>query len=352
MRRTRAYTSRLAGLLFFLAFFHLFAFPQQSGQDIPRVRARLDTTGMLIGDQIHYHLEAWVPGNSEVVFPVLNDTLTWGVEVLEISPTDSQRLDHELMHYRNRYLITSFDSGFHFIPSLPVVVRYPSRTDTLFTQSLPLEVNTLPPDTSVVLYDIKSPYGAPISLSELLPYIGAGIILALLGFLAVYYLRRRKKREKGEEQEIVPPEAAHIIAIRELRALEKDRLWQQGKVKEYHIRLTEILRNYLERRYGIPALEQTTGEIMDALDARSGISQISHEDLREILVLADLVKFARVIPEPDENRMVLTRAIRFVQDTIAVDVHEEDENVNGLETGETGRKAALPASGEGKEVIR
>ncbi|HDR89755.1 MAG TPA: hypothetical protein ENN63_09050 [Bacteroidetes bacterium] len=352
MRYKRPHSFWLTGLLLLPAFLHGLAFPQENRQDIPRVRARLDTTCILIGDQIRYHVEAWVPANSRVVFPALNDSLTRGVEVLEIFPSDSQRLDHDAMHYRSRYLITSFDSGFHFIPSQPVVVMHTSRTDTLFTRSLPLEVKTLPPDSSVVLYDIKSPYGVPLTLRELLPYIGAGIILVLLGFLVLQFLRRRKKRETGEEQEVIPPEAAHIIAIRELKALEKDRLWQQGKVKEYHTRLTEILRNYLECRYGIPALEQTTGEIMDALDTRSGISQRNSEDLREILVLADLVKFARVIPEPDENRMVFARAIRFVQETIAVDVHEEDENVHGLETGETGGKAALPASGEGKEVMR
>lgn len=352
MRKKQPQIFWLTGLLLLPVFLHGYAFPQENRQDIPRVRARLDTTCILIGDQIGYHVEAWVPAGSKVMFPVLNDSLTWGLEVLEISPPDSQRLDPDAMHYRSRYLITSFDSGFHFIPSQPVVVMHPTRTDTLYTRSLSLEVKTLPPDSSVVLYDIKSPYGAPLALRELFPYIGAGIILVLLGFLVIHFLRRRKKRQTGEAQEVIPPESAHLIAIRELKALEKDRLWQQGKVKEYHTRLTEILRNYLERRYRIPALEQTTAEIMDALNTWSGISQRSSEDLREILVLADLVKFARVIPEPDENRMAFARALRFVQDTIAVDVHEEEKDVDGLEAGATGSKAALPVSGEGKEVTR
>ncbi len=307
---------------------------------VPSVSALLDTSRILIGDQIHFSLEVLAPRGASVQFPALTDTLTHGVEILETLPVDSQQVEKDILLYRSRYLVTSFDSGFHFFPAYPVVVSGSRGNDTLFSNSLSLEVLTIPPDSSVTIYDIKMPYRAPLTFREMLPWIGAGLAAVLLAIFVIRYFKRRKRGTAGPGKKIFPSEPAHVIAIRELEALEKEKLWQQGLVKVYHTRITEILRNYLERRYHIPALEQTTREIMDQLEYLGGVPSGSRNELQQILVLADLVKFAKFVPAPEENMLSMTRSIRFVQDTLAIDVRagtgeeQADEAAPGILTGQ------------------
>jgi len=116
---------------------------------------------------------------------------------------------------------------------------------------------------------------------------------------------------------------AHIIALQELDKLKGDQLWQHDKVKEYYTRMTDVLRVYIEDRFKVPAMEQTTFEILSDFKAnKSLIDAESYNGLKDILELADLVKFAKLTPLPDDNHQSLNSAYLFVQYTKIEEVVE------------------------------
>ena len=124
-----------------------------------------------------------------------------------------------------------------------------------------------------------------------------------------------------------PQEPAHVIALRELDRLREEKLWQRSEFKTYYTRLTEIIRQYIERRYGIPAMEMTSYEILDAWKLEEQPEEDLAAQLNRLLNLADLVKFAKEKPLASDNEENLERAYEFVKRTVHVVKTEEVENV-------------------------
>jgi hypothetical protein len=216
-----------------------------------------------------------------------------------------------------RFLVTSFDSGFYNIPSLRFYYRQLPDTTIRFEQTKPLflNVHSLAVDTTQAIKPIKGPIKVPLSFREILPWLllAIGIILAILAIL--YYLKKRKKAEPVFQLRPRIELPAYQIALNEFEQLRLKKLWQQGKVKEYFTELTDILRVYLERRFSLMAMEMTSDEIMEALYTHKEIERNSYEDLKKILFMADLVKFAKMQPLPQENESTLSDAVSFVKMT-------------------------------------
>ena len=138
---------------------------------------------------------------------------------------------------------------------------------------------------------------------------------------------QKRKRKVLPIEEFVPKIPPHEIALEKLKKLEEEKLWQKGEVKLFHSNTTEIIREYIEQRFSIPALESTTDEILDnfkKVDLNGELKNI----LREMLVLADLVKFAKAKPLPDENEKTLQWAYQFVRETIENKIKEEKIAMN------------------------
>lgn len=290
------------------------------------VRAWTDTNNVLIGDQLKLTLEAISDKKTNIVLPIVPDTLG-KIEVLSRSRIDT--LDSNgIYSLRQNFIITSFDTGWHPVPSLIVMYAkkempdlYPLSTDTLF-----LKFNTVPVDTAQAIKDIKPPLDEPISWEEYLLYFIIAVAIIGLGFLG-YYLWKRFKKKKEIPLEYDPKIPPHIIALESLRQLDSEKLWQKGKVKLYHIRLTEIIRLYIERRYMIPALEMITPDIIQGMNEGS-IEEELVSFMKKVFETADLVKFAKFQPLPDENSLVMAYAVEFVNRSIPAsdDVlkHEEE----------------------------
>ena len=218
-------------------------------------------------------------------------------------------------------------------------------------------VHTVPVDTTI--YDVKTPINLPLSFLEVFPFILGGIIILVAAGFLVWYIRRRKTN-KPIFRAAMPEEPAHIIAYRELRELKDQKLWQKNEFKEYYSRLTEIIRRYMQRRYGIPAMEMTSYEILDAWD-RSGEARTElAAELGILLNLADLVKFAKQKPVASENEENMERAFDFVDRT----KYEKPENPDAMkadaqagdkaggETGGTAQKARRTEKSESPETAR
>jgi hypothetical protein len=145
-------------------------------------------------------------------------------------------------------------------------------------------------------------------------------ILGILGFLTclavgLYLFARRKPKAQVKQEIPRITEPAHVVALRGLDALKAKSLWQNGQVKSYHSELSEVIRTYIENRYNVHALEQTTREILRDLSPLLGQKDHYYE-LQHLLELADAVKFAKHQPDALENERVLQQGYRFVESTM------------------------------------
>lgn len=282
-----------------------------------KATASIDSTNILLGDQVKLFLEIDHPKTVEVTFPNVPDTLIKYIEVLDRSEIDTFESNEETFQKQiQSFLITSFESGSYRIPPFWFKIDLDGRLDSIPTNGVTLNVHTMAIDTTRGPTDIKYPYDAPVTLKEVIPYIlGAILILAILFFI-FYAIKRKKNNKPIFVIPRKPKEPAHIIALRELDRIKQEKLWQQGKTKQFYSEVTETLRKYIEDRYGIPAMEQTSDETLDSFKYRRDLlKEKTFENLSRILKLADLVKFAKYRTTPDDDNMTLVNAYFFVNDT-------------------------------------
>lgn len=274
-----------------------------------------DTQSILIGEPISLTLTVKGQSGAQVGFPNLTDALS-GFELLEMQDLDSIQTGGVMLELKQGYTITSFDSGSYQLPPLAVAYGREGRVDTLYTNPLRFEVQTVEIDTTQSIKPIKDPLSIPITLKELLP-ISLGV-LALMGIIlgVLYFFVWRKKPETPKEKKLPPPVPAHEIAMRKLAQLEAKKLWQQGEVQAYYDELTDVIREYLEARYKVQALESTTDEIIREVEqSASGVTEKLRRELKDLLQRADLVKFAKHTPDASFNLEGMDKARAFIRDT-------------------------------------
>lgn len=308
--------TRIARLYLPLSVFFVFLFVNLTGQEI-NVTAKFDTSKIYIGDQINFSVTVEQPARLKIPFPLFRDTLVKNIEILSGPVVDTAAITDSLIRITGKYLVTSFDSGFYMVNPVYVELRNESGVKRYYSDYSILEVARVkitPPDTALKIFDIIEPYGAPLTLGEVMPWIILGILAAVLIWLA---LRFGKKigRKKKDLPAIIIAEPAHEIAFRELERLKDEKLWQSGEIKKYYTRLTEILRKYLENRFSVFSLEMTTSETLDALIRTGFRKDDSYNLLKSVLNGADLVKFAKYKPEPSENEIHFENAWKFVSTT-------------------------------------
>lgn len=283
------------------------------GQNVD-VQTKLDTNEILIGDQIYLYLTAVQKKDVNLYGLDVSDKLPEEIEIIDTERPDTVSLEDDRYQITRKYLVTSFDSGRVNIPEMNFPYERGNINDTIASPSMELIVSTVKIDTTETIFDIKEPFGAPLSFREILPYLGILIAIVILGLLIWYYLKYLKKKKTKQELE-KPAEPAHIIAFRELDKLKAEKLWQKDKIKLYYTKLADILRYYLWLRYDIKTLERTTLEILTSLKVSGFEDEKLYNMLADILRQADLVKFAKWIPTADENEECLNKAYEFVKQT-------------------------------------
>lgn len=286
------------------------------GQDIS-VTARFDTSRIYLGDQVNFTVTVNQPSDISLPFPVFRDTIVKNIEILAGPVIDTATLSGKTIKITGKYLVTSFDSGFYRVDPVFVELKNDQGVKRFYSDYSILSVARVrltPPDTTAKIFDIVKPYSAPVTFAEVLPWILAALVAAALAWFLVRFLKRFRNVKK-ETEVPVQVDPAHIIAFRELETLKDQKLWQSGETKKYYTRLTEILRTYLENRFGVTSLELTTSETLDAL-VRTGFKKDdSYNLLKKVLNGADLVKFAKYKPDPDENEISFQDSWNFVSVT-------------------------------------
>jgi hypothetical protein len=306
-----------------------------NGQNV-NVTSSFDSSRIFIGDQIKFIITVDQPSDLRLRLPFFKDTLCKNIEILSGPVVDSSSIQNGRIKIVERYLITSFDSGYYQVPPVFAEMKNENGLKRFYSDYSQLEVMRVkiaPADTTLKIYDIIKPYRAPVTLGEVLPWVLIVALIIALAWAAIRFIRKLKKSKTAVEA-VIDPDPAHVIAFRELEKLREEKLWQKGEIKNYYTKLTEILRQYLENRFRVFSLELTTSETLMALLKVGFKKDVSYNQLKTVLNGADLVKFAKYSPEPSENESHFQNSWDFVlatkeNEVIIVTVDEKGKALEG-----------------------
>jgi hypothetical protein len=277
------------------------------------VRSKLDKNSMPIGAQTVLHVSAHIPAKSVISFPLIKDSIG-KIKIVSGPKPDSasDKNDPAFKTVTQNYTITSFDEGVYTIPAF----EFHTAAGVFKSDTVKLQIKPVLVDTTKVFYDIKQPFAVHYTFWDwlrdhwlLVVLILTGIVLAMA---IIFYLRNRPKGTIVKKA--APILTIDAIALNKLYVLRDKKLWQQNEIKLYYIELTDILREYLEKRYRIRAHEQTTGDILSALKDKDMHAR-AKDILKQLLTIADLVKFAKEEPIAAENEQKMEYAIEFIRQT-------------------------------------
>lgn len=206
--------------------------------------------------------------------------------------------------------LIAWDTGRIAIPGVGIPFRQGQFVDTAWSNPLFLDVGF--PADSLTLMDIHDVIYEPVRLTDYWPHALA-VAALLLAALVVWWWRRPVR--EPEPAPAPPPPPPHEVAFQRLDALRKQQLWQRGLIKEYHSELTHILRQYLERRFGVEALEATTSEIIAQMRQQSWPDHW-HSELEYLLNMADMVKFAKAQPDISFHEEAMQKVEAFIRQTM------------------------------------
>jgi hypothetical protein len=282
------------------------------------VTASVQPDSATVGDRLTLTLSVVRDRDAVVVFPDVESAVA-PFEVLGsiVSPAAEE---NGRVTERRDYVIAAFKTGDLGVPRLPfLVVAAPGNTLTAFTDSIPVTIASVLPDTaaggSAEPRDIRPPVDLP---REIWPFVVAAAAVAggvlAYKYLRRWWLRRKAAPRKPAEEPAVPPEAAHAAAFERLAALEREDLISRGEFAKFYDALSDILRLYLGDRYAVPAIDMTTTELAPAL-AEAKISAADVEWTTRFLEHADLAKFAKYVPSGERALGDLAAARDFVERT-------------------------------------
>lgn len=294
------------------------------------VKAKLDSVNLLMGKMTTLHLEVSQPKNVKGEFPLFKELRQNGIVPVcgdSVELRTPSRIDTvtEGGFYKISYEVPlqAFDSGYFRLPEIAFV----AGRDTARTKQLSLKVVPVVAEANTPINDyagVADP--ADKSIFDFLPdwvidfwWLILIILLAIAAF--VYGLRRYRK--EGSLLPKKPAPTPYEAAISGLRKLKEQKLWEQGMEREYYTDLTEILRKYLYGRFGINAMEMTSREILAAISRKKDISDY-RMPLRQVVDMADFVKFAKVKPLPEDCVKSFDNVQKFVEDTKPVPVVEDE----------------------------
>jgi len=288
-------------LFLFLSLSHLFCF------ELSRSVGR---TSITLGDPIHLKVTAIKRPGERLIFPGPHNDFG----EFELKDMRSfEKKEGETIIETYEYVLTLFKLGSAKIPGVKVV-NAEDTSDFKITEPVEIIVKRVTvADTSdiVDIYGQESIVYGPLFYLSIIAVI---IILALMVYLFDKYIRKRKK-EEVKEIVTVPPE---VQFEKDLNDLIHARHLEKGEVKEFHFRISEILRRYLGARLRFYALESTTSELMGMLrekDVGNNVLKL----VENFCEINDPVKFAKWIPKTEESEKLIAISREIVQKTMIID---------------------------------
>ena len=299
-------------IIFLLIFFCL-----TSGQDakpLIEVKSEVDTALITIGDRITYTITIDHIAGMRVEQPGAGVNLGQ-FEIKDYKIYDPEKKgDHGILKYE--YVISVFDTGSFTIPAFPIAY-FPedsvSNYKIIEASPIPIYVESVIQDEAREMRDIKPPLAIPFSYTFIISIIAGGLLLAILIYLAIIFYKKRKKKGYLLKPP-APPRPAHEIALDALEKLLLKNLIEQGEIKHFYSEVSEIMRRYIENRFFINALEETSREILQDMQ-NEDVAVEQYEILQNFLHQSDFVKFAKYLPSSDENEAIINWARDFILST-------------------------------------
>ncbi|MBD5374003.1 MAG: cell wall anchor protein [Bacteroides sp.] len=295
------------------------------------VKVELDSAYLTMGRTTPLHVE--VVGNlSETGGLLLPDTLWRDVEVAAISEPLVTDLGNGRKELRQEITLQAFDSGLYTLP--PVLYLQDGKVTE--SNRPALKVIPVDVDSMATVHDYYGAQKPPRKFFDFLPDwmtdYGVWILLALIVIGAGLYIYfkwiKQGRIPLMPAKKPVPP---YELAMQRLATLRSENLCEKGEEKEYYTRLTDILRNYLDTRFGINAMEMTSTQILQALN-KNEETRMPRKYMSRILETADFVKFAKVRPLPDDNAAAFRSALQFVEDTKPQETPEDADKDKDVST--------------------
>lgn len=307
------------------------AFPENiSPQEFKSsAKASVSEPELLMGKTMPLTVTVSLPNDSAIVeFPILKEAarknlkyvplLNDSVELLVNCRTTLEK-QGETMVMRYDMSLQSFDSGTYVLPPFDLTVNgVKVSTNPVKLSVLPVKVkaddklddfSNIAEPFDIMPDDVKDSLELEEASNALLWWLIAAAIAVLV--LMVFLLIRYRKTGSILLRKPLPP---FIVALNKLKKLEQQKLLEKGKTKEYYTRLSDIVRIYLNRQFGIKTLEKTTTEILDSMAALPELAAYE-EAVKRIFETSDFVKFAKVNPSETENRMCLETAEKFIENS-------------------------------------
>ena len=286
----------------------------QDSKPVIEVNSAVDTSVITIGDRITYTITINHIAGMRVEQPGAGVNLGQ-FEIKDYTIYDPEQKDGRIF-LKYEYMISVFDTGSFTIPPFPIAY-FPtdSISDYKIIEASPINiyVQSVINDEQRELRDIKPPLAIPYDYFSLFSILAAVILLSAIGYFGYMFYKRRK--EKGYLlRPPEPPRPAHEVALQALETLMTQELIEKGAIKQFYSELSEIVRRYIENRFFVPALEETSTEILIEMRSQD-LNGNSYDKLHDLLQISDLVKFAKYKPEDNEHENAITWARDFILET-------------------------------------
>ncbi len=299
----------------------MFAMKDTSAQKTGEIVSLYRTDTVEIGDDFEVKLLLTSPG----LQPTVTVLKAWEKIVAEENVIGMTSWLRSEQGWSQEIHLIFFDSGTVELPPLPVVLL---SGDTLWTTASRIHVHPPPiPEEGEPWRDIKDVWQTPISWMDYKEVLVAIAIGILIFSLVLYWLwHRPKEPRKPRERALLKP--PHQVAYEQLKALERQQLWERGEFRTYYTELSRIVREYVERQYGLPALESSTEELLEMLNGI--VKPPLLPPLRELLGWCDLVKFARATLPEHCHLQAIREARRFVEQATLSIAAEAESSQNHI----------------------
>ncbi len=302
------------------------------------VNVKLDSAKVMMGKTVKLHINIVKDAGSTGIILGTDSTMLGDIDIVKRDKIHTKTLDNNREEISQTVTLQPFEPGNYDLPP----IKYFVNGDTIMSNQEHLVVDSIKVDVKGEIKDYKPIVGVPFKLIDYIPNIIANywwawlLGLALLAFLIFAYFKWYKKgiNPFKPEKKRLPPYEEAILALNNLK---NRQLWQNGQHKEYYSCLTDILRVYIERRFGINAVEMTSSEIMEQIKHNEEALQVK-DQLSEVLEIADFVKFAKMQTLADDNEVAFQRTLNFVEQTKPAPVVEEGkEDADNNDTRKEGK---------------
>lgn len=289
-----------------------------------RMTATLDAAYYRPGDRILIGLSAEHGRDVEVLWNIPAEIKSTVFEKLSESAIDSIQ-HHDFLTEIKTITVMAFDTGVWQIPAITTYYRSDGSTDSVITAPIQIYIAAVAVDTAAAPRQIKPPYDfsdpAPNNWWYLVPAASLLIIMSV-----AFFFYRSKMRNRNNQQ-LLPADhrLPHEKAMDRIMEIEHSKMWEQH-VKEFYVQLTLVLREYIEKGLKLPALENTSQDLLRLL-RKAGVDDGLLQQLSRDLALADLVKFAKAEPAGQDHLQIIEHAKIFVEKTkpVALPVKEGTE---------------------------